>query len=154
MVIVGTLYHILNGNKLLLKRATRGISKGKWNGPGGKIEGNETLEENVVRETLEETGLNVRNLFYHGVTTFFLDSKSEPTFVVHLFSTKDFSGETRSTEEGELRWFGFNEIPYDSMWLDDRYWIPLMLEDKKFDADFYFDEGNKNIIKHEIRMKE
>ena len=154
MTVVGTLCHILNDNKILLKKAARGIGKGKWNAPGGKTEGRETLEESAVREVFEETGLNVKNLFYHGETRFFLDGKDELAFIVHLFSTKDFSGEMSSTEEGEIRWFDVDDIPYEDMWVDDRYWVPLMLLKKKFDADFYLDEDNKKIIKYEIRLKE
>ncbi len=32
---------------------------GNWEGPGGAVEENETLEEAVMREVLEETGLSV-----------------------------------------------------------------------------------------------
>jgi len=37
----------------------RGFGVGKWNGPGGKVEPGETLEQAVVREVKEETGLVV-----------------------------------------------------------------------------------------------
>ena len=31
--------------------------------PGGKLDDNETLEEGIIRETLEETGLEIFNLY-------------------------------------------------------------------------------------------
>lgn len=153
MVTVATLCHVLDGNKLLLKKATRGISKDKWNAPGGKINGEKTAEKNIVREVFEETGLKIKNAFYHGELKFFLNGKDELSFIVHLFSTKDFSGEIKQTEEGEVKWFGVNEIPYDEMWADDKLWLPLMLDGKKFDCSFFLDSDNKQIIKHEIRLK-
>lgn len=154
MAVKATLVHVINGNKILLKKATRGISKDKWNAPGGKIGESETAEQNAVREVFEETGLKIKNLFYHGEIKFFLDGKNELSIHGFLFSAKDFSGEPKSTEEGEVKWFDVKEIPYDKMWPDDIYWLPLMVQGKKFDADFYFADGNKEIIKHEIRMKQ
>ena len=50
MVIEATICHIIRGRKLLLKKATRGISVGKWNAPGGKLEPGETPEQCARRE--------------------------------------------------------------------------------------------------------
>jgi mutator protein MutT len=44
---------------LLLIRRGRGAAQGQWSVPGGHVEWGETLHEAVVRETLEETGLEV-----------------------------------------------------------------------------------------------
>ena len=49
---------IQNGRVLLVKRG-KAPGKGEWNIPGGLVEVGETLEEAVVRETHEETGLEV-----------------------------------------------------------------------------------------------
>lgn len=153
MTVNATLVHIIDGNRLLLKKATRGISKDKWNAPGGKINGEESPEQNAVREVFEETGLRIKNLFYHGEINFFLNGKNELAIHGFLFSTRSFSGEIKSTEEGEVRWFDADHVPYDQMWPDDIFWLPVMLSCKEFDADFYFDEDNRKIIKHEFRMK-
>ena len=50
-----------NTNKFLMIRHHRGINKGCINFPGGKKEVDETMEECVIRETLEETGILIRN---------------------------------------------------------------------------------------------
>ena len=42
---------------LLLIRRGRGAAQGKWSVPGGRVEPGELLAEAVVRELLEETGL-------------------------------------------------------------------------------------------------
>jgi len=44
---------------LLLVRRGRGAAQGEWSVPGGRVEWGETMHEAVVRETYEETGLEV-----------------------------------------------------------------------------------------------
>jgi len=48
-----------NSNILLVKRATVPF-KGYWALPGGRVDVGETVEQTVVREVKEETGLKVR----------------------------------------------------------------------------------------------
>ena len=48
----------LDGSLLLIRRG-RGPAAGEWSVPGGRVESGETLHEAVVRETFEETGLEV-----------------------------------------------------------------------------------------------
>ncbi len=151
-----TLCHVIDGKKLLLKRASRGISKGKWNAPGGKLEHDAELpEECAAREVLEETGLTVRNLFSHGTMNFYNDGSEEAFVTVHLFSTKDFDGNTIQKEgEDELRWFEIDKLPIDDMWDDDNYWLDLMLKRRRFNADFYQSKGNRRITRYSIALLE
>lgn len=46
-------------DQLLLVRRGRGPAQGDWSVPGGRVEAGETLAEAVVREVLEETGIEV-----------------------------------------------------------------------------------------------
>ena len=48
-----------NGRSLLIRRGSAPL-KGEWSIPGGLLEVGETLEQGVVRELGEETGLEVR----------------------------------------------------------------------------------------------
>ena len=47
------------GDELLLVRRGHGPAAGQWSVPGGRVRLNEELHEAVVREVLEETGLEV-----------------------------------------------------------------------------------------------
>jgi 8-oxo-dGTP diphosphatase len=112
LVTEATLCHILRGDKILLKKATRGISKGKWNAPGGKIDSGESPEECAKREVLEETGLRVSDLFYHGTLTFMMDGTTRVNIKGHLFSTRKAAGRARSSEEGPVKWVPLDELPW------------------------------------------
>jgi 8-oxo-dGTP diphosphatase len=128
--------------------SNRGISEGKWNAPGGKMEPGETPEQCVLREVLEETGLEIIKLTSHGSLRFHMDGKEELSFVVYIFSTRSFKGEVKSSDAGEVRWFDVDNVPYDAMWDDDKYALPLILKGRKFDMDVYFDEKNKRVLKY------
>ena len=49
----------VHADALLLVRRGRGPAAGEWSVPGGRVEWGETLHEAVVRETFEETALEV-----------------------------------------------------------------------------------------------
>ena len=149
-----TLCEIIKDNKILLKKASRGVSKGKWNGLGGKIEKNETVLEILIREVKEEAGITIKNPFYHGKITFFQGNRNKIFGIVYVFSAKDFEGEIRESEEGELRWFSLDNIPFNEMWKDDYIWLPLVLERKRFEAEFLFDSYMENIIEYRIKELE
>lgn len=50
---------IVEGNKILLVEKTRGPYAGLLDLPGGRLEPGESLEEALVREVKEETGLQI-----------------------------------------------------------------------------------------------
>ena len=47
----------VDNDRLLLVRRGHGAAAGEWSVPGGRVEAGETLAEAVVRELLEETGI-------------------------------------------------------------------------------------------------
>jgi 8-oxo-dGTP pyrophosphatase MutT (NUDIX family) len=152
--IVATLCHIIKDKSLLLQKKSKGLfGEGKWNGVGGKLKPNESPENCVKREVYEETGLRISELKFHGVLNFYFGSRKEIDWVVHVFSTSEFDGKVKSSKEGNLRWFNFEDIPFDEMWADDRYWLPLVLKGKSFKGIFYFDEEGKTILDFDLKSE-
>jgi 8-oxo-dGTP diphosphatase len=153
VAVEATLCHIIGRRGLLLKKASRGFSRRKWNAPGGKLEAGESPWKNAMREVLEETNLKVRTLVFHGKILYFMNGTRILHTKAHLFSTRDFTGTPRSTVEGRVRWFGLAELPFDEMWDDDKYWLGLMLGGSKFDARFYFDGNNMTVKSFKITRR-
>ncbi len=143
-----TLLIIHKDDKVLLGMKKRGFGIGLWNGFGGKINEGETIEDAAKRELFEESGLTVNNMEKLGILDFSWEGK-ENVLEVNVFKTTEFSGEPQETEEMKPEWFLVKNIPYDKMWQDDKYWLPLFLENKKFKGKFIFDSNN-NILSHQL----
>ena len=121
-----TLCFIRTGGRLLLMNKKTGMGKGLVNAPGGRIEKGETPEQAAVRETEEEVLLTPLNLTKKAELFFqFTDGYK---LKGHVFIAEDFRGEMGPTDEADPFWVSEDEIPFERMWEDDRYWIPLMLE--------------------------
>ncbi len=74
---------------------------GKWEFPGGKREGNESLEHALARELAEEVGIQVAQS-EHLITIEHDYGDKVVRLVVHCLT--DFSGEPRGLEGQEGRW--------------------------------------------------
>lgn len=55
------------------------------------------------------------------------------------------------SEEMKSQWFHIDEIPLDQMWPDDKHWLPLFLEGKKFKGKFIF-EGQDKILDYKLEL--
>jgi 8-oxo-dGTP diphosphatase/2-hydroxy-dATP diphosphatase len=144
-----TLCIIHKDSKILLGMKKRGFGVGFWNGFGGKVKEGESIEEAAKRETKEEIGVVPLDLKKMGVLRFQFKGESE-ILEVHVFSCSDFEGEIKESEEMVPKWFKIEEIPFDQMWPDDKYWLPLLLKGKNFEGEFYFD--GKKLINYQIRQ--
>lgn len=122
---------------------SKGFGQGKWNGPGGKIESDETPEGSAQREVWEETGMEISELELRGELEFIFPHKTEDNFYSYVFISRNYKGEPEDKGEGELRWFRRNDIPLDKMWDDDKYWLHEMLAGKFVRKRFYFDKDGR-----------
>ncbi|MEK7579169.1 MAG: tRNA (adenosine(37)-N6)-threonylcarbamoyltransferase complex ATPase subunit type 1 TsaE [Patescibacteria group bacterium] len=139
---------------ILLGMKKRGFGAGKWNGFGGKVGENETLEQATLREIKEEVGIVPHKIEKVGILEFAFENDTKG-FEMHIFCGNEFEGEPTETEEMKPQWFHVDNIPFSEMWPDDEYWIPLFLSGKLFRARFLFDrpsdtEYSVKIIEHTI----
>jgi mutator protein MutT len=112
--VVGVGALILREGKILLEKRSNEPAKGKWSIPGGVVEVGEPLEEAVIRETLEETGLTVEKPRLVDVV-YQIDRDSEGKvkyhFVIIDYLVKVKSGEPAAASDAEeLRWVALGEV--------------------------------------------
>ncbi len=142
-----TLLLLLRDDEILLAMKKRGFGSGRWNGVGGKIEGDETIEQALIRECQEEIGVTPVEYQPVAVHDFqFPDGTSD--MQVHTYLCQKWEGEPVESEEMAPRWFKISDIPYDDMWQDDIHWLPLVLEGKCLHTQFTFDENEKLVDTH------
>ncbi len=145
-----TLTIVQKNNYILLGLKKRGFGLGRWNGFGGKVCKNETIKEAAVRELKEESGIIAKDINRLGVLEFHFENL-EDILEVHVYKVTDFSKEPIETEEMKPKWFSINEIPFDLMWPDDIYWMPYLLNDKRFIGKFIFDKPSDNKYQSKIK---
>ena len=128
-----TLCYIERGDSyLLLHRVKKenDLNRDKWIGVGGKCEENESPEECVCRETLEETGLRLTDYRYRGIVTFVSD-RWEGEYM-HLFTAAGFEGEPGDCDEGTLEWVRKSDFAALPQWEGDKIFLRLLEEGAPF----------------------
>ena len=80
-----------------------------WNFPGGHVEQGEFVTPSVLREIREETGLTIENPKLCGIKEFHKEQDGK-RFIVFLYVASRFSGELRSSDEGDVSWYPLSEL--------------------------------------------
>lgn len=134
---VAVLVFVIVDGQILLIDKKRGLGAGKVNGPGGRLEPGETPLAAAVREVEEELLATPTGLAAAGTLSFqFRDGHS---IHVHVFRAAGLRGEPQETVEARPFWAALAAIPYDSMWEDDRIWLPELIAQRPFCGRFLFD---------------
>lgn len=117
---------------LMLHRVKKAvdINKDKWIGIGGHLEEGESPEECLVRETREETGLELTDYSLRGVITFVTDSY--PTEYMFLYTAAGFTGTLLSCDEGDLEWVPIKDVEKLPIWEGDKVFFRLLREQEEF----------------------
>ncbi len=143
---ISTLVIIYDNEKILLGLKKRGFGQGRWNGFGGKVEPDETIEQAAARELQEEAGIVAIDLQPRGALSFTFEKEPNTELEVKIFTTSEFSGELIETEEMKPQWFAHSEIPYPEMWADDPHWLPIVLAGKNVKGGVHFDAPATQIV--------
>ena len=130
---------VRSGTKVLVQDKV-----GDWHGivfPGGHVEPGESFSASVVREVREETGLTVESPKLVGVKSW--TKKSGERYIVFLYTADRFSGELKSSDEGEVYWIergklaemelapGFESMlpVFENPDISEMYWAPNATND-------------------------
>jgi ADP-ribose pyrophosphatase YjhB (NUDIX family) len=105
---------IVNQEKILLIKRTTPPFIGFWALPGGRAEPGEKVEQTVVRETKEETGLDVTIIRkvgdYHEQG---IEGGQEYDYYPACYLVKRLGGEIKKQENeiSEIKFFNLNKLP-------------------------------------------
>ena len=125
-----TLCYIQRGDQyLMLHRVKKenDLNHDKWVGVGGKFEPNESPDDCLKREVLEETGLTLTGYRCRGVVTF-LSDEWEGEYM-YLYTADGFEGTIIDCDEGTLEWVDIDRVPELPLWAGDRIFFRLLKED-------------------------
>lgn len=111
-VVAGTIF-VLNGGIVLLRRGVE-PGLGKWVFPGGYVDRNEAVHDAAVRETKEESNLDVKlgpllNVY----------SYTRSAHVIVVYAAEIIGGTLAAADEcAEAKIFAPNEIPWNELAFD------------------------------------
>ncbi len=111
-----TICFCVSSDKVLMLHRKKEPNKGKWNGLGGKIEVGEEPKDSIIREMLEEAGIDLSEsqIRLGGVVSWDMDKYDGLLgmycFVVDLGDEFPIWEEKVKTSEGYLAWKGLDWV--------------------------------------------
>jgi 8-oxo-dGTP diphosphatase len=116
---VGAVVRNRNGEVLLVRRG-RPPRLGEWSIPGGKVEWGESVENALVREVREETGLTIEVLGLIDVVDSFTEepagSLSHHYVLLDFAAKSDGNGLKVGDDVVEVRWVPPSELASYNLW--------------------------------------
>jgi 8-oxo-dGTP diphosphatase len=109
---VGVGIVITRGEEVLLLRRANVHGQGTWSTPGGHLEFGETPEACAAREAFEETGVQVTNVCFIGLTNDVFDESRH--YITIWMRGEYLSGEAHVAaeyESSEVGWFRWDALP-------------------------------------------
>ena len=108
--------------------------------PGGHVEPGESFVESVIREVWEETGLTIENPKLCGTKQF--QTRKGERYVVLFYKTNQYSGDLRSSEEGEVFWIPRDTLGNYRLSVDFEDMVHIMECDDLSEFYYYTENGN------------
>lgn len=128
---------IQDGTKVLVQDR---LAK-NWPGitfPGGHVDAGESVTDSVIREVFEETGLTIRQPRLCGIKDWTRDDGVR--YLLFFYKADKFSGELKSSEEGEVFWAELSALPGMNLAEDMDVNLRVFLEDDI--SEFYYERQN------------
>ncbi|PIT90194.1 MAG: DNA mismatch repair protein MutT [Candidatus Komeilibacteria bacterium CG10_big_fil_rev_8_21_14_0_10_41_13] len=110
---IGVAAIIRNDNKVLIGKRKNAHGEGCWAFPGGHLEFNEDPQETAIRETLEETGIRIKNLKVGPYTNDKFEKEGKHYITLFIIADYD-SGEAKVLEPEKCEkwdWFSWDNLP-------------------------------------------
>ena len=144
-----TICFIKQGSKILMLNREKPVWMGIWNGIGGKIEKGETPSEGILREIIEETGieLEVENVNFKGIVSWTDPDNTyyDGMYVFTVELPEGFYYHTPiKTDEGILDWKEVTWVidPENSGIADLKYHLAVVLDDpNQYEHKLTYDKG-------------
>ena len=108
--------------------------------PGGHVEPGESFVESVIREVYEETGLAIENPMLCGTKQF--QTKKGERYVVFFYKTNRFSGNLKSSDEGEVFWIPREKLEDYTLCEDFLDMVRVFESDDLSEFYYYTENGN------------
>ncbi|UQS83598.1 8-oxo-dGTP diphosphatase [Bombilactobacillus thymidiniphilus] len=96
--------------------------------PGGHIEAHESITESVIREVQEETNLTITQPKLVGVKQFY--DAEHHRYLVFFYRANQFSGELKSSREGNLKWLTKEELLQSPLAPNFDHDLPLFFDEQ------------------------
>ena len=147
MASLTTLCYIEQDGKYLMLHRVRkehDINKGKWIGVGGHFEKDESPDECLRREVLEETGCTLEHTELRGIVTFV--SGDGVTEYMFLYTASGLMDELIDCDEGELAWIDKKDIFSLELWEGDKIFLRLLEEHSDFFSLKLVYDGSGNLV--------
>lgn len=116
-----------DGKYLMLNRNKKknDLNEGKWIGIGGKFKNNETADECLKREVLEETGFQLTKFQFHGIIHFRSDRENEEMYLYSAEAPEDTT--LIECNEGTLSWIDKDNVLELPIWEGDRLFLKKLI---------------------------
>jgi len=141
-----TLMFVVSDGHIVLMRKKRGLGAGKINGPGGRLEGDESALACAIRETREELLIEPRDVTSAGELS--PPAEDHPRIPCSLPVATRYDGTPTETDEAIPLVLPVDAIPYDEMWPDNRYWLPMIIAGERVRGYSIF--ARQQLVDHHI----